>query len=91
MKRVYVVIAETEYDVPYYDKVIIDIYENEYDAINRTQSIMQDIEAYVNTFPKDTGIEDADMEAWQLWKQNYPHKIGDELIDSVYLIAREVL
>jgi hypothetical protein len=92
--KVYVVVAETDpQEELFYE--IIGIFQNEDEAIEKVADIMQDIEAYVKTYPAhDENLTDEeDEKRWRTWNENYPHKIKDtdEKIDTVYVKEFDLL
>ena len=86
--KVYVVVAETEelIDLNY---EIIGVYKNEDEAMEKVADIMQEIEAYVDTYPvyDDSLTDEEDEKRWREWKKNHPHKMKntDAEIDTVYV------
>ena len=75
---------------------IIGIFQNEDEAIEKDADIMQDIEAYVKTFPEhdeDLLTDDEYEPIWRKWNKNFPHKIKDtdEKIDTVYVKEFDLL
>ena len=89
--KVYIVVAESDDQDIDFDSQVIGVYKNEDDATEKVADIMQEIEAYNETFPNDTGNDEVDEKAWRLWRGNYPHKINDVLIDTAYLKEFELM
>jgi hypothetical protein len=89
--KVYAVIVEPEYwdnDLVY---EIIGIYQNEEDANDKLADIMQEIEAYAKTYIGSTGNEEEHEKNWRLYKANFPHKIGNQMVDVCYVKEFDLL
>jgi len=92
--KVYVVVAETD-EMSELDYQIIGIYKNEDEATEKVADIMQEIEAYIETFPVQDEYESDLVHEIKCiaWKDNYPHKmpISDAEIDTVYVKEFDLL
>ena len=92
--KVYVVVAETD-ETSELNYQIIGVYKNEDEAMEKVADIMQEIEAYINTYPvhDDELPDEEDEKIWREWKKNHPHKmpITDAEIDNVYVKEFELL
>jgi len=72
------------------ETAVLGVYQNRSDAEDKMADLMGDIENHIKTEPCETDI-DKNQKLWDDYLKNWPHKIGDEPIEKMWVQEYEVL
>ena len=69
---------------------VMGVFQKQSDADNKMAELMGDIENHIKTEPAEMDI-DNDQKLWDDYLANWPHKIGNEPIEKMWVQEYEVL
>ncbi len=87
--KVYIVFARgDEHFAP--ETAVIGVYQNQADAEDKMADMMGDIENHIKTEPPEMETDES-QKLWDDYFANWPHKIGNEPIEKMWMQEYEVL
>ena len=69
---------------------VMGVYQNQADAEDKMADLMGDIENHIKTEPSEAEC-DEDDKLWNEYFENWPHKVGKEPIERMWVQEYELL